>query len=162
MTWSPRQQPAAPDPAPAGHKTCPNCAEHVRAEARACRYCNHRFVRDPRNEWKYALAACIIGILILAYASGRLDAPLSTLGLNKSTCAENLFGNKMCGADLVDFCRDNYNPSVNADTCDTVLADEGIDPVAIADEQRADRRAFDDCIDTAVRGDGNVDDCQAP
>lgn len=158
MTWSPRQQPAAPDAAPTGHKTCPNCAEHVRAEAHACRYCNHTFERrwyDPLGTNKALIIASLVAATFVLWATGMLDRPLSEIGLNRGTCAENLFGKTMCGSELVEFCRDHYGPT-NRDTCGPVLTDEGIDPATVLVQRRERERAYEACV---KYGGAAVSDC---
>jgi hypothetical protein len=40
-------KPTAAQIAMAGLKTCPDCAEQVKAEARVCRFCRHEF---PENQ----------------------------------------------------------------------------------------------------------------
>lgn len=82
------------------------------------------------------IAAAVIGVLlVLLYTIGALDEPLSSVGLNKGTCAENAFGNKMCGDELKEFCKESYNPELNADTCDEVLsASERKDAAARAEK----------------------------
>lgn len=48
---------------------------------------------------------------------------------NDDRCAETLLGSKtICGDELVQFCKERYDPDVNADTCEPVLRDAGIDP----------------------------------
>jgi hypothetical protein len=67
-----------------------------------------------------------------AWATGALDKTLVDVGLNKETCSKNLFGNVMCGDELVEFCLDRYDPEINGDVCETVLRDAGEDPEAAA------------------------------
>lgn len=90
----------------------------------------------PRSYRRRNAIAIAIGALVVLWATGSLDEPLSGVGLNKETCAKNLFGNKMCGDELVAFCKSNYDKDVNADTCDDVLRDAGLDPAAIVSAQK--------------------------
>lgn len=90
----------------------------------------------PRRRGR-RVAACLCGLvaaiaLVALYASGRLDEPLSSVGLNSRDCIENVFGNRTCGDAAVTFCRENYDPDLNANVCDDVLKDAGEDPTAIA------------------------------
>jgi hypothetical protein len=176
MTWSPRRpreepppivvsepEPAAlATPSPAT-KACLKCAERVLADAQVCRYCRHEFVRQRHwyDRWKWA-GAVLAAILAVAYFTGGLDEPLSSLGLNTQTCAENLFGNRMCGDELVAFCEDNYNPGANGDTCDTVLTDAGVDLDQIVADKRTDQRIYERCIDDAIKKGGTGSDCSLP
>ena len=77
----------------------------------------------------------IVGLVIAAvawlYATGSLDEPLSSVGLNRHPCAENLFGNTMCGDELKSFCKEFYTSS-NKETCDEVLSPD----------ERPDKPAF--------------------
>jgi hypothetical protein len=43
----PAEDPAALEPAPPATKTCPMCAEDVKAAALLCRFCGHRFDEAP-------------------------------------------------------------------------------------------------------------------
>jgi hypothetical protein len=86
-----------------------------------------------RNHW--ILLAALIA-LVIAWQAGTFDRPLSEVGLNAETCAQNLFGATVCGDELVVFCKRNYDPDINADVCDDILREEGVDPAAIARRQR--------------------------
>jgi len=132
-----------------GDRRCPRCAETVRASAEVCRFCQHEFVRQARwyDGWKWGFA--LLALLVAgAYFAGALDEPLSAVGLNKTTCAKNVFGNRMCGDELVQFCQDNYGPG-NHDVCDAALDDAGIDPTRIAASQRSGQRAYARCLERA-------------
>jgi hypothetical protein len=79
-----------------------------------------------RRSMLFGLA--LVVIIIAAYAlwqNGNFDTALSHVGLNHTTCAENLFGNRMCGDELVAFCEQRYDPAINGDTCRPVLKDAG-------------------------------------
>ncbi len=54
-------------------------------------------------------------------------------------CAETLFGRELCGDELVAFCKERYDRQINADTCDPVLRDAGIDPEEMLAERRRRR-----------------------
>jgi len=81
------------------------------------------------------------GALALAWFSGALDEPLSSVGLNSETCIENAFGVKTCGEDAVRFCRKQYDRELNGDVCDDVLSEAGIDPKKMLAERRQRARA---------------------
>lgn len=49
------------------------------------------------------------------------DNFLWQFGMNWTACAKNFFGNVMCGDELVEFCRSNYDASLNGAVCDEVL-----------------------------------------
>lgn len=91
-----------------------------------------------RTRWvMLAVAVCAIAL----WWTGSLDRPLSSVGLNSETCAQNLFGATICGDDLVAFCKDSYDPDINADVCDEVLRDAGSSPAEVLAGQRATDRA---------------------
>lgn len=89
-----------------------------------------------------------MAVVAVLWLNGAFDEMLANAGLNTQTCAQNLFGAKLCGDDLVAFCKSNYDPDINAATCDDVLRDEGIDPTAIAagekKKKESDDAEFDD------------------
>jgi hypothetical protein len=130
-------------------KRCPKCAEQVLRNAEVCRYCKHEFVRQHHwydgFKWALAVVALIVGA---AYFSGGLDSSVAALGLNTKTCATNLFGHKMCGDELVQFCKDNYAPS-NSSACNAALDEAGFDPTQIAASKRRDERAYNRCMGSA-------------
>src|SRR5690242_6231057 len=69
---------------------------------------------------------CVVAVVAGVVFAGCADA---TGSASNETCAKTLVGSQtICGDDLVRFCRQRYDPDVNADTCDQVLKDAGIDP----------------------------------
>jgi len=68
-----------------------------------------------------------VGLVVL-WHSGTFDRPLSEIGLNAKTCATNLFGAKLCGHDLAEWCESNYDADLNADACDDALDEAGMSP----------------------------------
>lgn len=88
--------------------------------------------RRRTNGWKVAaispLAAIAVGLGI---------AGCST---SSETCAKPLLGDKLCGDDLVQWCKQHYDPQINEDTCGQVLRDAGEDPAAIIAAQREKQR----------------------
>ncbi len=92
--------------------------------------------KHTRRNWLIAAGLCIVAL----YATGFLDKPLSSVGLNTEPCAERLIGGKLCGAELVAFCRESYDPEINEDTCGQVLRDEGVDTAALAREREEAER----------------------
>jgi hypothetical protein len=54
-------------------------------------------------------------------------------------CAETLLEGELCGDELVEFCTERYDRQINADTCDPVLRDAGIDPEEMLAERRRRR-----------------------
>jgi hypothetical protein len=73
------------------------------------------------------IATCVAAtVAAVLWSSGAFDEPLADVGLNSRTCAENLFGAKMCGDELVAFCKERYDPDLNADTCDESLREAGV------------------------------------
>ncbi len=152
-------------------KSCPDCAEQVQDLARVCRYCGHRFDAPDRapgrgKRWWLTGAVAVAALVVIAlYTTGRLDRPLSNVGLNLHACAENVFGSKLCGDQLVAYCKRQYNANSNGDVCDTALRDAGLDPAAIerkrtaqeADERRGSE--YEDCLDEAEAGLHPYTDC---
>ncbi len=65
----------------------------------------------------------IVGLILLiaAWRQGTFDRFLYQFGLNAKPCAQNFFGVVLCGDDLVEFCRQFYDPELNAHVCDQVL-----------------------------------------
>lgn len=88
--------------------------------------------------------ALVLGIMLAAaitlWARGAFDEPLSKVGLNAETCAENLFGNRLCGDELVAFCEERYDPDINEATCREVLADAGRDPELVASDNAREQQ----------------------
>jgi hypothetical protein len=72
----------------------------------------------------------VILALVAIWFTGAFDEPLSSVGLQRHTCAENLFGKKMCGDELEQFCQKFYAKSINGAVCDDVLANAGVDPAS--------------------------------
>jgi hypothetical protein len=101
-------------------------------------------VGGSRRSW---VLLAVAGIAAALWLSGSLDEPLSSVGLNKETCAENLFGNKMCGDELLSFCEGHYDKQVNGDVCETVLSDNGEDPRQVAADLKRQEQADLDSID---------------
>jgi RNA polymerase subunit RPABC4/transcription elongation factor Spt4 len=112
-------------------KTCPRCAETVKAAAQVCRFCNHEFdggatalraeaatlsAPAPATSGgdsdgqtarlvRGGLAAAAV-IAVILWFSGALDKPLSSMGLNKEACVQNAFGATFCGEDAERVCRE--------------------------------------------------------
>lgn len=50
------------------------------------------------------IAAVLIALAAGAWASGRLDRPLSSVGLNRNACVRNAMGATFCGKDADRYC----------------------------------------------------------
>jgi hypothetical protein len=56
----------------------------------------------------------------------------ASTGDQSATCATTLLGGQeICGEELVAFCRQNYDPSVNGEVCAPVLTKAGVDPKSL-------------------------------
>jgi hypothetical protein len=58
---------------------------------------------------------------VILYFGGTFDTFLYQFGLNRHICAQNLFGTVICGDDLKQFCRENYDRRNNGEACDRAL-----------------------------------------
>jgi hypothetical protein len=82
----------------------------------------------------------LVTLALVVWSTGALDAPLSSVGLNKEDCAANLFGVKKCGDELLAFCEASYDRELNADACDDILREAGTSGGAVLARQRVERR----------------------
>ncbi len=100
-------------------------------------------------------AGAVVASAVAVWLTGALDRPLANIGLNNRTCIEPLLGDPLCGDDAVAFCRDRYNPDINADVCGDVLREAGVDVAAVerrqAEQEREERAALEERLERDAR-----------
>ncbi len=97
---------------PNGQLWCPQCKNTLE-------------IRSQREQVEAKIGAAVGVILLIigiaAWSQGTFDGFLYQFGLNAQPCAQNFFGTVMCGDDLEQFCRENYDADLNGDVCGEVL-----------------------------------------